>query len=236
MNAPHGDAVKELRALAADLDRQRSGAGLSLDALVVGCVGLVPGAQYAGITVAHRANGISTLAATNHYPVILDEIQQLHQDGPCLTAAWEQHTQRIDDLEAETRWPKYRQDAVDRTPIRSILSFELAVNADVRGALNFLAEKPGSFSTAESQELALVAATHVAMAWTTLRRDDQFRSALASRDIIGQAKGILMERYDLDAVSAFELLTRLSQTSNTKLFDVAQRLIKVDHPPVRSDG
>jgi AmiR/NasT family two-component response regulator len=64
----------------------------------------------------------------------------------------------------------------------------------------------------------------------TLRRQEQFRSALGSRDLIGQAKGILMERFDIDAIAAFELLRRLSQESNVKLVDVAEKLVKVDHP------
>lgn len=63
-----------------------------------------------------------------------------------------------------------------------------------------------------------------------MRRQDQFRSALASRDIIGQAKGVIMERFDLDAVEAFELLTRLSQQSNTRVVDIAAALIDSEHP------
>jgi AmiR/NasT family two-component response regulator len=63
-----------------------------------------------------------------------------------------------------------------------------------------------------------------------MRRHDQFRSALASRDIIGQAKGVIMERFNLDAVEAFDLLTRLSQRSNTKLIDIARGLIDSEHP------
>lgn len=68
-------------------------------------------------------------------------------------------------------------------------------------------------------------ATHAALAWHMVRRDEQFRSALASRDVIGQAKGMLMERFDLDAVRAFELLKRLSQNMNTPLADVAQQVV-----------
>lgn len=73
-------------------------------------------------------------------------------------------------------------------------------------------------------------ATHIALAWSMMRRQDQFRSALASRDIIGQAKGVIMERFDLDAVEAFELLTRLSQQSNTRVVDIAAALIDSEHP------
>jgi AmiR/NasT family two-component response regulator len=63
-----------------------------------------------------------------------------------------------------------------------------------------------------------------------MRRHDQFRSALASLDIIGQAEGVVMERFNLDAVEAFELLARLSQQSNMKLFDIARTLVDSEHP------
>jgi AmiR/NasT family two-component response regulator len=62
-------------------------------------------------------------------------------------------------------------------------------------------------------------------------RSEQFKSALASRDIIGQAKGILMERYDIDAVAAFNLLIRLSQERNVPLAQIADLLVRKDHPP-----
>lgn len=63
-----------------------------------------------------------------------------------------------------------------------------------------------------------------------LRRDSQFRSALASRDIIGQAKGRLMERFQIDAGAAFQLIKRLSQESNTPVVEIAQRLVEADYP------
>jgi len=97
------------------------------------------------------------------------------------------------------------------------------------GALNFYAENPHAFSD-DSVELGAVFANHIALAWSMMRRHDQFRSALASRDIIGQAKGVIMERFNLDAVEAFDLLARLSQQSNTKLFDIARALIDTEHP------
>jgi len=62
------------------------------------------------------------------------------------------------------------------------------------------------------------------------RENEQLRRALESRDVIGQAKGMLMERFDVDAAAAFGLLTRLSQESNTRLVHVAQKLIELDHP------
>jgi GAF domain-containing protein len=184
----------------------------------------MPGAQYAGISVASRNGKVQTVAATDRYPALLDEIQQRHEQGPCLSAAWEHHVIRIDDLHLEKRWPAYCRDAAD-TPVRSIISFQLFADHNQMGALNFYAEQPHAFDE-EAAEMGLILATHTAVAWTMVRRDEQFRSALASRDIIGQAKGMIMERFNIDAVQAFELLKRLSQSSNTALAEVARHLVE----------
>jgi AmiR/NasT family two-component response regulator len=96
-------------------------------------------------------------------------------------------------------------------------------------ALNFYADRPQAFAE-EAVEVGTVFATHVALAWSMMRRQEQFRSALASRDLIGQAKGVVMERFNLDAVEAFELLSRLSQQSNTKVHDIAHALVDSEHP------
>jgi GAF domain-containing protein len=224
----HSGIVARLAALVGVQQRREAPMASGLEELVDTAARHVPGTQYAGLTVASRTKGISTAAATNRYAMLLDEIQQHHQEGPCVSAAWDHHTVRIDDLETEQRWPHYRTDALRETPVRSVLAFEVFVNDDTLGALNFYTEQPHAFSQ-ESIELGLIFATHTALAWNMFRRNAQFRSALASRDLIGQAKGIIMERFNVDAVRAFELLTRLSQDSNTKLVEIAQQIVDNGH-------
>ena len=223
-NVRHSDVVVRLTTLIGDLQRGRSGLHVGLGELVDHAAASIPGAQYAGMTEVSRTTGISTAAATNRYATLLDEIQQRHQEGPCAFAAWRHHTVLIDDLDKEKRWPHFRRDALAETPVRSVLAFEVFVDSDMTGALNFYSEQPGAFD-AEAIELGTIFATHIALAWSVFRRTDQFRSALISRDIIGQAKGIVMERFRVDAIRAFELLNRLSQESNTKLLDVAKKII-----------
>jgi transcriptional regulator with GAF, ATPase, and Fis domain len=196
-----------------------------LEELTQSAASAMPGAQYAGITLASRNGKVRTAAATHRYPVLLDEIQQRHEQGPCLSAAWEHHVIRIDDMMREKRWPAYCLDAGKETPIRSVISFRLFADHNNMGALNFYAERPHAFDD-EAAEMGLILATHTAVAWNMVRRDEQFRSALASRDIIGQAKGMIMERFKIDAVHAFELLKRLSQSSNTALAVVARQLVE----------
>ena len=194
-----------------------------LSGLIAGAAESVPGAQYAGITVTQRRRGIETAAATHRYPVMLDDIQGRYQQGPCLTAAALQKNVRVDDLVDEDRWPLYRSAALRQTPIRSILSFGMFKEGVSAAALNFYAESPGVFDD-ESVNLGLMFSTHAALVWNMMRRDQQFRVALVSRDTIGQAKGRLMERFDIDADEAFERLKQMSQDGNTPIAQVAQRV------------
>jgi ANTAR domain/GAF domain len=221
--------VAQLADLVANLDRDGTDATARLRELIENGVRHVAGCQYAGITLAEKGRAVTSVVATHRYPMILDAIQDRCGEGPCLTPGWLHHMMHVDDLNVDQRWPRFQRYALEETPIRSIVSYELYDGGDSMAALNFDAEHPHAF-TDESLELGGVFATHVALAWSMMRRHDQFRSALASRDIIGQAKGVIMERFNLDAVEAFDLLTRLSQRSNTKLIDIARRLIDSEHP------
>jgi GAF domain-containing protein len=184
----------------------------------------IPGAKYAGVTVTRNGKHIETPATTHIWPLLLDKIQQRHGEGPCLTAAWEEKTVYVADLETDDRFPSYRQDALAETPIRSIMAFQLFIAGETMGALNVYSEQPDAFG-AESRNIGLIFAAHSSVAWNSARRDEQFKRALASRDTIGQAKGMIMERYGVDAVQAFALLRKLSQDSNTPLAQIAGELV-----------
>jgi GAF domain-containing protein len=185
----------------------------------------IPGAQYAGVTVTRNGRQIDTPAATHKWPILLDEIQQRHREGPCLTAAWEEKTIHVKDLATDERFPLYARDVLAETPIRSVMSFQMWIAGETMGALNVYAESPNVFST-ETREIGLVFAAHSSVAWNAARRDEQFKKALASRDVIGQAKGMLMERYSVSAIQAFDLLRKLSQDSNTPLIQIAADLVE----------
>lgn len=221
--------VAQLAELVAELERDGTETTAGLRGFIENGVRHMAGSQYAGITLAHRDKAVTSVVATHRYPMILDAIQDRCGEGPCLEAAWRHHMVYVGDLNIDRRWPRYQREALELTPVRSIVSYELFVDGDAMGALNFYAEHPHAFND-ESLEIGGVFATHVALAWSMLRRQDQFRSALASRDTIGQAKGVIMERFNLDAVEAFELLTRLSQQSNTKVIAIAKALIDSEHP------
>src|SRR3954449_7742038 len=108
----------------------------------------IPGAQYAGITVTRNGKHIDTPAASHDWPILLDEIQQRHREGPCLTAAWEEKTIHVADLENDHRFPLYRRDVLEQTPIRSVMSFQMFIAGETMGALNVYAEHPHPFDQA----------------------------------------------------------------------------------------
>ena len=224
--SPALELAKQTRCFQLDRSTELAAA---LQALGASAVRLVPGSQYVGITVTGRDGRVETTAATDRYPVLLDKIAARHGEGPALSAAVEHCSVRVGDLRAEQRWPGYRRDALDETPVRSLLSFDLFSDRTTDSALTFYAERAGAFDD-RCVELGLVCTAHIAIVWDMLAREQHFRTALASRDIIGQAKGIVMERYNIDESAAFDLLKRLSQDSNTRLTDVSARLIEVDHP------
>jgi GAF domain-containing protein len=212
------------------LQREVTDGDALLSELTQSAVSAVPGASHAGITVAERDGSVHTAASSaGPYPELLDKIQYARREGPCLSAAWQQHMIRIDDLTVDARWRAFCRDTVEQTPIRSIMSFQLFADQKKMGALNFYAEQADVFDD-DAVEAGLILATHTALAWKLVGREEQFRSALGSRDIIGQAKGMLMERFKIDAVQAFELLKRLSQGSNKPLVAVARELVESEHP------
>ena len=184
----------------------------------------VPGAQHAGITVSRRRRLSETAAATHRYPVLLDEIQNRAQQGPSLTAAVLWENVRVDDLAEDDRWPLYRRDALAQTSVRSILSLPMFREGGTTATLSFYAESTKAFDDA-SVDLGLIFGTHTALVWNMTRREQQFRTALVSRDVIGQAKGRMMERFNIDAAEAFEMLKVMSQGSNTPIAQVAQRVV-----------
>jgi hypothetical protein len=185
----------------------------------------IPGAQYAGVTVTRNGRQIDTPAATHKWPILLDEIQQRHRQGPCLSAAWEEKTIHVRDLETDERFPLYARDVLAETPIRSVMSFQMWIAGETMGALNVYAETPNVFDE-KTRAVGLVFAAHSSVAWNAARRDEQFKKALASRDVIGQAKGMLMERYGVNAIQAFDLVRKLSQDSNTPLIQIATDLVE----------
>jgi GAF domain-containing protein len=158
-----------------------------------------------------------------------DLAQFATDEGPCLGAIREHETLLIDDLRAEMRWPDYRQRAL-ALGVRSMLSVRLFVTGDTIGALNFYSREPHAFGRRE-QLYGQVFASHAAIALKAAITETGLHRALNTRDLIGQAKGILMERSGLTARDAFEQLRQLSQERNCPLRDLAAELVRTGELP-----
>lgn len=150
-------------------------------------------------------------------------------EGPCLDAAYEQQTVRVSDMAQEDRWPKFSARALE-LGAASMLSFQLYVEGDNLGALNLYSRKPNSFDD-DSEHIGLLFASHAAVAFAGAEKVRHLTIAVNRRDLVGQAKGILMERFKINAEQAFTVLTRVSQHNNRKLYDVAEELTRTGHIP-----
>jgi GAF domain-containing protein len=184
---------------------------------------LIPGADTAGVLLIGKGGKFDSVANTSDLPHRLDELQMTFNEGPCVEAALDELIVRTDDFRSERRWPRYAA-AVVEIGILSGLSFKLYTAERTAGALNLFSFKPKAFD-AEDETTGVVLAAHAAAAILASRHGEQLQSALSTRDRIGQAKGIVMERYGIDEVQAFEMLRRLSQDGNTRLIDIARRVI-----------
>ncbi|WP_199339976.1 GAF and ANTAR domain-containing protein [Mycobacteroides chelonae] len=211
------------------MQQEHSSVEMTLQSITTAALENVPGVEQAGITLVTGQYTIESRAATSEVPRILDEIQQELREGPCVQSAWEHETVYAEDLAETTRWPEFAKAAV-KLGVRSMLSFQLFTYGENLGALNLYSRSPQAFG-ADSYDAGLALATHAAIVLVAAQRESQWVSALASRDIIGQAKGMLMERFAIDAAQAFTLIRQLSQESNTKLVDVARAI--VDDRPSR---
>lgn len=186
-------------------------------------VELVDGADYADVLLISGPDLFQSMAATNPIATDLDGVQQRFREGPCIDAAVGDIVTVSNDLSEDQRWPRFAQSAT-AAGVYSMLSIRLCTHNARMGALNLFARRRQAFTAAVHAPVAMLA-TQAAIALIAEDKELQFRYALASRDIIGQAKGMIMERFNVDATHAFELLKKLSQDSNTRLIDVATELV-----------
>jgi GAF domain-containing protein len=184
---------------------------------------LIPGVDIAGVLLIGKGGTHQTLAPTSDLMFKLDKLQMATGEGPCLQAALDETVIRTDDFRNEPRFPNYAPKVVE-LGLRSALSLKLYTADRTAGALNLFGYEPKLWSS-EAETIGMVLAAHAASAILASRATEQLQSALSTRDRIGQAKGIIMERFKIDDVRAFEMLRQLSQDTNTKLVDVAQRVV-----------
>ncbi len=186
-------------------------------------VSAVPGAEYASVTLVSRDGAIETPIVVGDLAGKSDALQRELGEGPCVRAAISDETVWIDDMHTEERWPRFAAAAAE-LGVASMVCFTLYIDGPEFGALNLHSTQVDAFGP-ESRSIGELFAAHAATSFAAVREREQLRTALTSRDLIGQAKGMIMERFKIDADAAFTLLARLSQDSNTKLVDIAKQIV-----------
>ena len=230
------DSLAVFAALAAELQQEPDEAVTSR-AIVTRMRELVPEADKVSLTIRTSRNRHNTLASSDPVAEEADALQYALGEGPCLeitdTGGW----LRSGGVESDSRWPVWGPRAAEMG-VRSLLSVAVTDRDEPLGALNLYSEERSGFADRDVVDIALVYAVHATTALSSARRASTLQTAVSSRHVIGMAQGIAMERYGIDQHQSFELLRRLSSTTNVKLRDVAAQIVQTRSIPHEraSDG
>lgn len=189
------------------------------------------GTRHAGVCLLHSGPRLESVATTDPVVDAADELQNTAREGPCMDVAvdLEMHVLLSGDIAADERWPRWAPRVVE-LGLRAILSAELRADGRRLGALNLYGERPRQFTSDDAATAHLFAA-HASLTLTAASVVEGLQTALDTRNEIGQAQGILMERFGLDPDRAFQVLRRYSQNTNVKLHDVAHLLVETRKLP-----
>lgn len=196
--------------------------------IVDAAVELIDGCDHASLS--HLRGGSLVSASSNDtIGILLDGIQTGAEEGPCLDAIRTGEVTSVADLRSDERWPTYGPHAVEAAGVVSSIAFPLVDGRRTIGALNLFAEAVGAFGDGtqdhDVEAIASVLTAHATPALAAALFREDMQAALESRDVIGQAKGMLMARTGVDEEGAFDLLRRASQRMQVKLAEVARRLV-----------
>ncbi|TDO47999.1 ANTAR domain-containing protein [Kribbella sp. VKM Ac-2527] len=202
----------------------------TLSRITGAAVEVLPSVEFASITVLHRDGRLETVAPTDDLLWGVDAAQYELREGPCYDAAADAVHVVSPDLANDQRFPRYAATAVT-AGINAQAGIRLFEAPKSRGALNLYARETGAF-----EDLGMLGAFfqhQSAMAIDYAREIQNLREAVRTRGMIGQAVGIVMERYKLTDDRAFAFLTRLSQHGNMKLRAIAEQIIATSEQPPR---
>lgn len=210
-----------------------------LERIVTSAVQSVPGARLASVTLRDAQGTFSTPVQTHPLATALDQLQYSYDEGPCVAATRDESTGLVASptLATDPQWPGWGPAAAEYG-MHSVLSIGLFPHQQPPrvGAVNCYSPHPnGLDDSPEIVNVALLLGAHAASALTSQQRlenaeseNQQLRGALERRDVIGQAKGILMHRRGVSAGEAFDILRKASQDLHVKLVDIATTL--ATHP------
>ena len=209
--------------------QQASGTQRTLDEVVSLAPELIRGCDLVGISII-TPDGIDTPAGTDEALNRIDELQFEMREGPCFDALELHERVHSPDLASDPRWPRWGPHVAHEIGVVSVVSYRIFTTADSLGALNLYSRTSDAFDPEDIYNGEALAA-HVAVALAASRQAEQLGLAITTRTVIGQAEGILMERFDISAEQAFAVLRRVSSHSNVKLNRVAEQLVLTRETP-----
>jgi GAF domain-containing protein len=187
----------------------------------------IPGIDHVGVSVLDRGGNPETKAATSDLVWQLDQLQCSLNEGPCLQSLHEASVVAAPRIRDDPRWPIYASAAV-KLGLKAQLAVKLYLDHQgTVGGLNMYSTESEEIDP-QAPGIADLFATHAALALGKVRQLDQLHEALRTRQVISQAVGLLMAKHKLNPDAAFGFLVRTSSHSNTKVRDIAVRMIK-DH-------
>lgn len=200
----------------------------TMELIVRTALDVIDGCDHSSISCM-RGRSLISASSSDVVGRILDGIQTGADEGPCLDSIRTGEVVATADLSTDERWPTYGPRAVESVGVRSSMAVPLHDGRRTIGALNLFGEQVGSFDQGGGEPgdeaLATVLAAHATSALAASLHRQDLRAALESRDVIGQAKGMLMARSGIDEDAAFAMLKHASQRMNTKLAEVARRMV-----------
>jgi transcriptional regulator with GAF, ATPase, and Fis domain len=199
----------------------------SLDRITSTAEQAIGGCEAASISLLTR-EGPVTFGATDALAEEGDQIQYEEGEGPCLDAAMEEQWVYTPDLAVDPRWPRSAARLSLHLGVHSMFSTRLTLDAapnDTLGGLNMYATRPDAFSQ-QDQMLALLLSSLGAVVVDAARQQENLRRAIESRQVIGEAVGILRAQNQVSSEQAFRMLSQASQRMNVKLRDVAEQIVR----------
>jgi GAF domain-containing protein len=185
----------------------------------------------AGLLLADGAGVLHVLAASSENTRLLESFQVQRHQGPCLDCFATGTQVIVPDLAVERdRWPQFAA-AADTAAVRSVHALPLRLRDNVLGALGLFSSQPGELGTDDlllGQALADVASVSLVQDRAAADRElviSQLQTALSSRVVIEQAKGVLAQQGAIDMNDAFLALRRYSRDRNLRLSDAAQAVV-----------
>jgi GAF domain-containing protein len=199
----------------------------------------VPAAAMTGITMLVEGRARTAVFTDEGAPEI-DSAQYETGIGPCLDSFRHRKVFRIDDTTTDQRWAAF-SNAAAAHGVRSTLSIPMVANHEGVGALNFYSKTPHGFDDDDVEVASLFGAqaaivlANAQAYWDAHQLSQNLATAMQSRAVIEQAKGILMGAQRCSADEAFQILVRASQRENRKLREIAEDLVgRVDRAGVQS--